>query len=103
MSALILQHVSDAEDVVCAGCGRQTHLAAGVRLCVADPNGAICRECAGRQAPALAALVELARVAERIGRIQSHSSAGVPMESLLQLAWASEHYFLSSAAERRHE
>jgi hypothetical protein len=51
----------------------------------------VCHDCARQHAPALAALLELARVAERVGHIGRHTLVP-PLGTLLDLARAAENY-----------
>jgi hypothetical protein len=51
----------------------------------------VCERCGHRAAPALAALVDLADTAERVGRIQRHT-VSPPMSALLELARAAEQF-----------
>lgn len=65
--------------------------AAGPRLVLAENLRPVCTTCGRRHAPALAALVQLADEAARLGRIGRH---GVfpPYTALLDLARAAENY-----------
>lgn len=58
----------------------------------------MCSECARRRAPALAALVELAKAAERVGRIKRHT-VSPPLVALLGLARAAETYLNAKPAQ----
>ncbi len=51
----------------------------------------MCRECGKKEAPHLEALLLLAQVAERVGRIKRHTLVP-PLEALLELAGAAEEY-----------
>src|SRR5258708_3265991 len=79
-----------------AGRGRPTGFAAGNGLALADPGEPVCQDCGRAHAPSLAALVNLADAAERIGRIGRHS-VFPPLTALLDLASAAEKY--TSAAQ----
>jgi hypothetical protein len=52
---------------------------------------AVCGQCGRRETPALAALLELARLAQRVGRIARHSPS-LPMTALLDLTRSAEEY-----------
>jgi hypothetical protein len=84
-----LRHGSGAD--ACGLCGRTTSKAGGPRLCRADNADTICRECGKRHAPALVALLDLASVAERVGRIGRHTLTP-PLEAMLALVRAAENY-----------
>ncbi|HEV3238011.1 MAG TPA: hypothetical protein VGZ25_13560 [Gemmataceae bacterium] len=68
---------------------------AGDGLCLTDGLRVVCRECGRKHEPALAALLELARVAHRVGRINRHTL--VPsLGELLDLARAAENFSTST-------
>jgi hypothetical protein len=84
----------------CGLCGRRTAPIHGPSLCLTETDDAVCQECGMQHAPALAALVDLARVAHRVGRINRHTL--VPsFNELLDLARAAENYSHSSAPALR--
>jgi hypothetical protein len=84
----------------CPLCGRQQHLdAQGPRLFVEAHAEPLCRGCGKKLAPAMAALVELANAAERLGRRSRHMLTP-PLESLLDLARAAENYSDSTPCRR---
>jgi hypothetical protein len=79
----------------CGLCGRRTQAAGGPSLCLTESESVVCRECGKKHAPALAALLDLAQVAHRVGKINHHTL--VPsFHELLDLARAAENYFQSS-------
>jgi len=55
----------------------------------------VCRSCGKKHAPSLAALLDLERVAQRVGRIRRHTLVP-PFEALLDLARAAEVYTASA-------
>jgi hypothetical protein len=76
----------------CPGCGHHNHLSPrGPRLFLEAHADPLCRGCGKKFAPAMAALLDLAHTAERIGRRSRHMLTP-PMESLLDLARAAENY-----------
>jgi hypothetical protein len=75
----------------CSLCGGSTGGAAGPRLVDADSEASVCRACGKRHAPSLVALLDLARVAERVGRIGRHTVVP-PMGAILDLVKAAEDY-----------
>lgn len=87
---LTLRHVHLADEC-CGLCGGKTPNAAGPALCVGDSGVAVCKSCGRKHAPTLAALVDLAGVARRVGRIGRHTLVP-PMTALLDLARVAEHY-----------
>ncbi len=74
----------------CSLCGGPV-AGSGPHLSVADEGTKVCRECGKRHAPSLVALLDLARVAERVGRIGRHTVVP-PMATILDLVKAAEDY-----------
>jgi hypothetical protein len=93
--------LSDASHAPCCpSCGQHHHLASrGPRLFLETHADPLCRGCGKKLAPAMAALLDLAHTAERIGRRSRHMLTP-PMESLLDLARAAENYSDSSPCRR---
>jgi hypothetical protein len=91
MSELILQANAEAAEEPCGLCHRVAEFPAGNRLALAEAGTPVCQECGRAHAPSLAALVNLADAAERIGRIGRHS-VFPPLTALLDLASAAEQY-----------
>jgi len=60
-------------------------------LFLADSDDPVCPTCGRKHAPELAALLNLASAAERIGRM-GRSSVFPPLTALLDLASAAERY-----------
>jgi hypothetical protein len=54
----------------------------GPRLCLAEDLSPVCQSCGKQQAPELAALLDLARAADRVGQIGNHTVMP-PLNSLL--------------------
>ncbi len=71
----------------------------GPRLFLAAYEDPLCRGCGKKLAPAMAALLDLAHAAERVGRHSRHLLTP-PMESLLDLAHAAENYSASAPCLR---
>jgi hypothetical protein len=90
MKQLIVQ-CQPTIDACCALCGGLTFAASGVHLALADGSGPVCRTCARKANPSLAALIGLADAAERVGRLGRHMVVP-PMSALLELAHAAETY-----------
>lgn len=91
MSTVVLRCTSAITSDPCGLCGRPTRCAAGTQLALAEGTGPVCADCARKQAPSLAALVHLARAAERVGRMGRHT-VFPSMTALLELARAAENY-----------
>jgi hypothetical protein len=91
MVHLTIEHNSTPGCRDCGLCGRPTEAATGPHLVVADSGEAVCLSCGREHAPALAALLRLARVAERVGRIGRHTLVP-PLNALLDLAGVAEDY-----------
>lgn len=91
----------DARHDACGVCGRPTAFPAGANL-TADGTDVVCTRCGRERAPALAALVQLARVAERVGRMERHTLTP-PLTALLDLARAAEDYARAVVPEQRRQ
>jgi hypothetical protein len=96
MHELILQSTAEATTEPCGLCSRPADYPAGNRLALAEGGEPVCLDCGRAHAPSLAALVNLADAAERIGKIGRHS-VFPPLTALLDLASAAEQY--TSAAQ----
>ena len=72
-------------------CGQAMSAPAGNQLVLAGSSAPVCADCGRKHAPSLAALVNLAEAATRIGRINRHS-VFPPLTALLDLANAAEKY-----------
>jgi hypothetical protein len=75
----------------CALCGKSIIQASGPHLYLGESAETVCRDCGKRQAPELVALLDLAGVAARVGRIGRHTLVP-PMAALLDLARAAEQF-----------
>lgn len=91
MPQLVLQLQSCEDSAVCSCCGKRNLDADGPYLARADTLEVVCRECGKKHAASLVALLDLAGVAQRVGRIGRHS-VSPPMTALLDLARAAENY-----------
>jgi hypothetical protein len=91
MAQLTIRFDSAPSSTRCTLCGGSTGAATGPHLAVADGGGRVCRDCGKRHAPSLVALLDLARVAERVGRIGRHTLVP-PMAAILDLVKAAEDY-----------
>jgi hypothetical protein len=91
MNELVLQLSSFAVKEECGLCGQRAVWPAGPRPVLAERGDAVCRDCGKRHAPSLVALVDLARAAERVGRIGRHTVCP-PLTALLDLSRAAENY-----------
>lgn len=91
MPHLVLElHPTDGPTPRVCDCGRPIP-SEGPRLARADTLEAVCYECGKKHDPPLAALLELACVAQRVGTIGRHN-VSPPMTALLDLARAAENY-----------
>lgn len=100
MTQLTIEHNATPGTCDCGLCGRPTESAAGPRLVLADSGDAVCLNCGCEHAPTLAALLRLARVAERVGRIGRHTLVP-PLTALLDLAGVAEDYLRAVPAPQR--
>ena len=82
----------------CGLCERPVTAGSGPRLCLTDNHNPVCQECASVHSPSLLAILDLVRVADRVGRIGHHTLVP-PLGALLDLARAAENY--ARAAARR--
>jgi hypothetical protein len=98
MPQLILQTQDNAAEGPCGLCGAPADAPAGTQLVVAESGAPVCRDCGQRLAPSLAALVNLADTAERVGRIGRHT-VFPPLTALLDLASAAEKYTQAATTE----
>ena len=97
MADLTIQLNPGACSDTCGLCGHKAIQAAGPRLCLGEGPDTVCRDCARQHAPALVALLDLARVAERVGRVGRHTLSP-PLEAMLRLMGAAESYTQTTAA-----
>jgi hypothetical protein len=101
MPQWMIKLLSENPHSQCALCDRPLPAEAGLYLCrEADPEEVICRECGRQQAPSLAALLDLAGVAQRVGQIGRHTLVP-PLHALLDLVRAAENYCDQQPCRRR--
>jgi hypothetical protein len=100
MSNLVIECQRDATDGDCVFCGKFCDSGDGPQLLVAESREVVCRDCGKKRAPSLVALLDLARVAQKVGHIGRHS-VSPPLTSLLALARAAENY-TCAAVQVRH-
>jgi hypothetical protein len=91
MTQLMLQWKPTATNDPCGLCGEPAGAPAGTQLVLADRLLPVCLDCGRRHAPSLAALVQLANEAERVGRIGRHT-VFPPYTALLDLAAFAANY-----------
>jgi hypothetical protein len=90
MTQLLMQVSAVAASGPCALCGQPAGHSAGLQLI--DPDGRpVCQGCGKRHAPPLAALLQLADEAARVGRIGRHT-VFPPYTALLDLARAADQF-----------
>jgi hypothetical protein len=85
----------------CGLCGRDIESPAGPRLFLAENQALICHPCGKKHAPSLVALLDLARVAKRVGHMGRHTLVP-PINALLDLARAAEDYTFSVSGTVKH-
>jgi hypothetical protein len=91
MPALAIKFADSSSQTCCAYCGHAIRSSHGLDLFQVEPAGRVCDDCGRRHAPHLAALLSLARTAERVGKVCRHLIVP-PMASLLDLARAAEDF-----------
>lgn len=100
MVHLTIKLAEHAVNTGCALCAKRVAGPAGPQLFVEDSEEAVCRECGKLHAPALATLLDLGRVAERVGKVSRHTLVP-PIGSLLDLARAAENYLYAEPRPRK--
>lgn len=91
MESYTIRLIVQTENRHCPKCGQADGGRGGLGLFADNDDQPVCRVCAKKAAPSMAALLELAHTAERVGR-SSRRLLTPPMESLLDLAHAAEAY-----------
>ncbi len=91
MNTFILRCCPRETKEACGLCGQACSAPPGHQLVLAENDAPVCTACGRQHAPDLAALVNLASAAERIGRIE-RNSVFPPLTALLDLATAAERY-----------
>jgi hypothetical protein len=91
MNSFILRCCPSETNEACGLCGDACTAPPGHQLFLADSETPVCAACSRKHAPDLAALVNLASAAERIGRIE-RNNVFPPLTALLDLASAAERY-----------
>ena len=92
MQQFTIRLYSEGHPPSCPVCGAGQHPnPRGLRLFIDSHDEPLCRGCGKKLAPTMAALLDLAHTAERIGRRSRHMLTP-PMETLLDLARAAENY-----------
>ena len=89
------------EDCCCVCHGPLTE-SDGPKLCRAACHSPVCRSCGRKHAPQLAALVDMAEVAGRVGQIGRHTVMP-SLNSLLELARVAENYADSHTTRRSNQ
>jgi hypothetical protein len=91
MTPLLVRYNCNAVSDSCALCGQPTTIPSGTQLVLAETRRPVCQGCGRRHDPAMAALVQLADEAERVGRIGRHTVVA-PYTALLELAQAADNF-----------
>jgi len=89
MKEFTIKFAPDAGEPWCVECGERVFAERGPQLFVDEEP--VCRDCGKKHAPHAVALVDLAHVAERVGKVCRHVLVP-PMEALLALARAAEDF-----------
>jgi hypothetical protein len=76
---------------VCCLCDQPLAPTSGPGLSLTQCSSPVCESCGKKHAPVLAALLELGRVADRVGWIGKHCPL-LPLRTLLDLAHVAEKY-----------
>lgn len=87
----LLEYRDELRNEPCGLCGQVLSAPAGMQLIHSATSAPLCSDCGRKHAPVLAALLNLAEAATRIGRINRHS-VFPPLTALLDLANAAEKY-----------
>jgi len=101
MQLMTIQHGDQPCNEPCGVCGEALLQAAGPGLFTAETNQPVCRSCGRAEAPHLVALLDLARAADRVGKVCRHILVP-PMGALLDLARAAEDYSTSRPKSLQH-
>jgi len=92
MQQFTIRLYTESRPPSCPVCGIDQHShPRGLRLFVDSHDDPLCRGCGKKLAPTMAALLDLAHTAERVGRRSRHMLTP-PLETLLDLARAAENY-----------
>ncbi len=100
MDHLVITLNPNPHRTACVLCGRPTTLGGGPNLTTSDGLEVVCPPCGRQHAPVLTRLLQLARVAERVGRMERHTLMP-PLTALLELARAAEDYARAVPQPRR--
>ena len=91
MRTLTIQIAPATTTERCCLCDASLSPTSKAELTLTDDGAPVCPSCARQYAPTLVALLDLARVARRVGKIRRHILIP-PFEALLDLARAAETY-----------
>lgn len=76
----------------CATCDTACMQEIGLAFVLVPENRLACHACGRSRSPALSALMQLAQIAQEVGRIQQHHPREPTLSNLLRLAQAAEKY-----------
>jgi hypothetical protein len=91
MHEMVITRRCWVDESSCAICQGSLEQSEAPRLCLADDLSPVCKSCGKQHAPELAALLDLARTADRVGQIGNYTLVP-PLNSLLHLARVAEIY-----------
>lgn len=99
MTQLLVRFYPTAVNEPCSLCGQAASIPPGTQLVAAQSLQPVCHSCGKRHSPPLAALLDLADEAERVGRIGRHLVVA-PYAALLDLARAADNFAASVPSAR---
>lgn len=99
--SLVIHVFPQAQEAACAWCGRLVDAAAGPQLALPETLALVCGDCGRARAPVLAALIELAGVAGRVGAIVRRNQYWIPLKAQLDVVHAAEGFSQALEADAR--
>ena len=99
MNRFVIKILDEPRNARCPLCDQPGLQKKGPHLFLGEGDEPLCRPCAKRLAPTLLALVDLAQVADKLGR-QCRHLLTPPMETMLELSRAAAESAKRAATER---
>lgn len=103
MQDFLLRHDQGSRSAICGICGCNAKSSPGPQLYRAEDNVPVCRQCGRNAAPKLGAIVDLADVALRVGRITCQQGVWVPLAMLVEMTRVCQYYHDLLANESRNK